>query len=138
MKIVRVGTHSLVLVAADLVGIVGGALLAFRVLGVANQVWLQLPLAVVLSVSGFCVWVLLLEGLQWSGLRLGGLKERLACFGLALLWAPLVFVPLHYLTQHYWTSPGNLLALALYQLPVNALALASAAVLSKSNSASGG
>jgi len=46
-----------------------------------------------------------------------------ACFVVSLLWAPLVFVPLHYFTQGYLTSIGNLLTLAVYQFPVNAIAL---------------
>jgi len=49
MKSLRVGLDSLVLVIADLAGIAGGALVAFRILRVTNQVWLQLPIAVALS-----------------------------------------------------------------------------------------
>jgi hypothetical protein len=123
MKTIRVGLHSLVLVIADIAGIVGGALAAFWILGLPNQVWLQLPIAMVLSVGCFCAWVLSLRMLGWKGLQLAGSKEPRACLAVSLLWAPLVFVPLHYFTQGYLTSIGNLVALALYQLPVNALAL---------------
>ena len=123
MKIIRVGLHSLVLVIVDIAGIAGGALAAYRILGVSNQVWLQLPIAVVLSVDCFCAWVLLLRILGLKGLKLVSSKEFMACLAISLLWAPLVFVPLHYFTQGYLTSLGNLVALALYQLPVNALAL---------------
>ena len=49
------------LVAADLAGIGGGGLLAFRILGVPNQVWLQLPVAIILSVGLFCAWILALR-----------------------------------------------------------------------------
>ncbi len=48
MKMIRIGLHSFVLVVADIVGIGGGALAAFRILGAPDQVWLQLPIAVVL------------------------------------------------------------------------------------------
>ena len=123
MKTVRVGLHSLVLVIADLAGIAAGALAAFRILGVPNQVWLQLPIAVVLSVGCFCAWVLSLRILRWKVLQPAGPKELRASLAASLLWAPVVFVPLHYFTQGYLTSIGNLVALALYQLPVNALAL---------------
>ena len=123
MKTIRVGLHSLVLVIADIAGIAGGALAAFRILGVPNQVWLQLPIAVVLSVGSFCAWMFSLRVLGWETLQLAGSKELGACLVVSVLWAPLVFVPLHYFTQGYLTSIGNLVALALYQLPVNALAL---------------
>ena len=123
MKIIRIGLHSLVLTIADIAGIAGGALAAFRILGVSNQVWLQLPIAVVLSVGFFYAWVLCLRVLGFRRLQPVGSKELVACLGVSVLWAPLVFVPLHYFTQGYVTSIGNVVALAFYQLPVNALAL---------------
>ena len=123
MRSIRVGLHSFVLVIADVAGIAGGALVAFRILGAPNQVWLQLPIAVVLTVGCFWLWLLSLRVLRWKGLQPASPKELGACLLVSLFWAPLVFVPLHYFTQGYLTSIGNLVALALYQLPVNALAL---------------
>jgi hypothetical protein len=135
MKTVRIGLHSLILVIADIAGIAAGALAAFKILGVSNQVWLQLPIAVVLSVGCFCAWVLSLRILRWKVLQPAGSKELRACLVASLLWAPVVFVPLHYFTQGYLTSIGNLVALALYQLPVNALALFGPRTLRRSSSA---
>jgi hypothetical protein len=129
MKAVRVGLHSFVLAVADIAGIGGGAIAAFRVLGVPNQVWLQLPIAVVVSVVSFSAWILLLQVPGLRRLQLVGPTELRACWVGALLWAPLVFVPLHYFTQGYLTSIGNLVALALYQLPVNALAVFGSSIL---------
>ena len=137
MRIIRIGLHSLVLVIADIAGIAIGAMTAFRMLGVPNQVWLQLPIAVVVSAGCFCAWVLSLRVLRWTGLQPADSKERWACMPVSLLWAPLVFVPLHYLTQGYWTSIGNLVALALYQAPVNALALSGASGLQRGGLAGG-
>jgi hypothetical protein len=134
MKIVRVGLHSLVLVIADIAGIAGGALAAFRISGVPNQVGLQLPIAVMLSICFFSVWILSLRALGPRRLQPVIPKELRVCFAVSFLWAPLVFVPLHYCTQGYLTSIGNLVALALYQLPVNALALFGASILQKSRS----
>ena len=131
MKFLRVALHSLVLVLADIGGIAIGALAAFHILGVPNQVWLQLPLAVVLTPAGFCGWILLLRVLGWKPLLPAGAKELQACWVASLVWAPLVFVPLHYLTQGYLTSLGNLVALAMYQLPINALALFLCSLLPK-------
>jgi hypothetical protein len=123
MKTTRVGLHSFVLVIADVAGVAGGALAAFRIMGVPNQVRLQLPIAVVLTVGCFWLWLLSLRVLRWKGLQPASPKELGACLAVSLLWAPLVFVPLHYFTQRYLTAIGNLVALALYQLPVNAVAL---------------
>jgi hypothetical protein len=127
--------HSLVLVITDIAGIAGGALAAFRILGVPNQIWVQLPIALVLSVGCFCAWILVLRVRRWTGLLPASATEFKACLAASFLWAPLVFVPLHYFTQGYLTSLGNLVALALYQLPVNGLALFASSVLQ--NSASG-
>ena len=68
-KMIRVGLHSLVLVVADIAGIAGGALAAFRILGVANQVALQLPIAVLLSVGCFWVWIGSLQVLRLRKLQ---------------------------------------------------------------------
>ncbi len=134
MTIIRVALHSLVLVIADIAGIAGGAVAAFKILGVPNQVWLQVPLAVVLSAGCFCAWILSLRVLRWKRLQPAGSKELGACLAVSLVWAPLVFGPLHYFTQGYVTSLGNLVALALYQLPVNALALLGSSILPKAAS----
>lgn len=123
MRIIRIGLHGLVLVVADLAGIAGGALAAARILGVPNQIWLQVPFAVVLSVGCFWVWALALRMLRWTSLQLAASTDVWLCLVVSLVWAPLVFLPLHYLTQGYVTSVGNLVGLALYQMPVNTLAL---------------
>lgn len=134
MKIIRVGLHGLVLAMADIVGIAAGAGAAFKILGVRNQIWLQLPIAVVLSAGFFYAWILALRGLRFRGLQPAGSKELVACLVVSVLWAPLVFVPLHYFTQRYLTSIGNLVALAAYQLPVNALVLFGLWILQKPQS----
>jgi hypothetical protein len=134
MKSIRVGLHSLALVIADVAGIAAGALAAFRILGVPNQVRLQLPIAVVLSVGCYWAWLLSLRILGWKRLQLATPKELGACLAMSFLWAPLVFVPLHYFTQGYLTSIGNLIAMAFYQLPVNAVALFGPCILQQPTS----
>ncbi len=123
MKTVRLGIHSLVLVIVDMIGIGGGAVAAHQITGVPNQVQWQLPIAVILSIGFFVAWILFFRVFHFKQMQLVEPKERWVCWGLSILWGPLVFVPLHYLTQGYLTDAGNLVALALYQLPVNALAL---------------
>lgn len=129
MKTVRVGIHSLVLVLVDLIGIGGGALAAYQITGVANQVQWQLPIAIVLSIGFFVAWILFFRVFDLRRMQLVGPKEHRVCWILSILFAPMVFVPLHYFTQGYLTRVGNLVALALYQLPVNALALFVTSVL---------
>lgn len=127
MKALRVGLHSFVLVAADIMGIGGGAVAAFRILGVPNQVWLQLPIAVVLTIGSFWGWAFFLRRWKQKHLQPTGARELGACFAASLLWGPFVFVPLHYVTQGYLTSIGNLVGLAIFQLPVNVLSVYGAA-----------
>jgi len=133
MKIFRVGLNSLALVMADLAGIAGGAVLAFRLTGLANQVMVQVPMAAVLSVGFFCVWRLSLRALRFRRLQLAGLNELGMCWVSSFLCAPLVFIPVHYFTQGYVTGVSNLLALALYQLPVNLLTLFGPTILKELN-----
>jgi len=132
MLTIRVITHSLLLVLADLAGIGGGALAAFWIPRMPNQVWLQVPIAVLLSVGFFLVWLIAVRTLRIKALWPVGTGESWTWLAASLLWAPLVFVPLHYFTQGYLTSLGNVVALAFYQLPVNALALAAGRLVWKS------
>ncbi len=121
MKVVRITVHSLALAGADLAGIAGGAMVAAWALGVKNQVWLQLPVAVILTPLFFCAWICLSAFAGPLRLRWGEGQETAGCFIGSVIWAPLVFVPLHYVTQGYLTSIGNLIALAAFQIPVNCL-----------------
>lgn len=123
MKTVSLGIHSLVLVIVDIIGIGGGAVAAFGMMGVPNQVQWQLPIAVTLSIGFFVGWILLFRAFDLKQVQLIEPRERWACWRLSILWGPLLFVPLHYLTQAYLTDAENLVALVLYQVPVNALAL---------------
>ncbi len=49
----------------------------------------------------------------------------------ALIWTPVIFVLLHYLTQGYLTSFGNILAIWLFQLPVNLISIIAAYLIVK-------
>ena len=134
MKMIRIGLNSFLLVVADIAGIGGGALVAFHVSGVSNQVWLQLPIAIVLSIVCFFAWMLLIHLFDLRRLQPLDAEELGACLVASMLWAPVIFVPLHYLTQGYLTGIGNLVALALYQLPVNMVALFGPSVLKQPTS----
>ena len=129
MSILRVAINSLALVVADLAGIGIGAVVAYRVSGVPNQVWLQLPVAVLATLVLFCGWVLAARLFIGRHVQPPGHTELVFWLFMSLIWAPIVFLPLHYLTQGYLTSVGNFVALALYQVPVNSLALVASAGL---------
>lgn len=115
--------HGAVVMVADLVGIGSGGVLAYYLTGSVNQVWLQLPVAVVVTIA--------LSGLWMAGTRLRRLaplqprsaNELAWCLVASLVWGIVVFVPVHYATQGYVTGLGNTVALALYQLLVNTVAL---------------
>lgn len=85
MKIIRIGLHSFVLVIADIAGIAGGAVAAVRISGVSNQVGLQPPIAVGLSLILFFAWGLLLWILGGKRLLPTGAKELGGCLALSML-----------------------------------------------------
>jgi hypothetical protein len=61
--------------------------------------------------------------LPFSRLHLHSTAEKRWAFMASLAWGPVVFVPLHYFTQGYLTSVGNIAALIMFQVPVNAIAM---------------
>ena len=124
MKLIRIGLHSLMLVLADFAGILGG-FVAFKALNFAafEQIMIQMPVAAALSVLLFALWSFLLRAFGGQQLLLSDLKDLFFVFAASIFLAAVVFVPLHFLTQGYLTTTGNLVALALYQAPVNLIAL---------------
>lgn len=122
MRYLRITLHSLALFIVDFAGIFCG-FVVFRLVQAGHQVAIQLPVAVASSLLLFVLWVWMLRTLHLKGLHLATAAESMSCWALAFVWNPLIFVPLHYFTQHYLTSVDNLVAMALYQAPVNLLAL---------------
>ena len=125
MKTVRILLHGLVLLGANLVGIIVGFLM-YHALGASSQIETQLPIAALFSVLLYLAWVLLLRKLPFTQLTLQNTREHVLVGPCSLFWNPIVFVPLHYFTQGYLTAVGNLIALALFQVPVNAIAILAA------------
>jgi hypothetical protein len=118
MKAVRVLLHGFALLTANLAGVIIG-FVARHALGA--KVNTQFPIAIFLSVLFFLVWTLLLRRLPFRKLMLRGISEFALAVGCSLLWNPIVFIPLHYFTQGYLTGAGNIIALMCFQLPVNAI-----------------
>lgn len=124
-KILRICLHSLVLALINLVSVIVAFVVYYLLRQVSpgiDQILVQAPLALLLSVTAFTLWVLFV--LRFSrGLAPHALTEWAGVFLGALLWTPAIFIPLHYLTQGYMTSFDNITVTWLFQIPVNLLAV---------------
>ena len=118
MIAVRVLFHGFLLFGGNLAGIVTG-FVAWRLLGGGGQLVVQVPVALLGSLSLYLLGAGLAHRVSRGLLSLRGPAECWGAFVAALIWGPLVFVPLHFFTQGYPTSPANLAALALFQLAAN-------------------
>lgn len=125
----RILTNGFILVLADIIGITIGALAAWSLTGSAHQVWLQLPVAVIVTVSIFMIWRIIVRKVTSGKFLIIDPTELSQCLIVSIVIMPLLFVPIHYITQGYLTSLGNLIALAVYQLFVNAIAIYAPVIL---------
>ena len=132
MKTLRILLHGFVLLVANLLGLVLGMIL-FHALGAKMQLGIQIPIAVLVSVLLYLAWVLVLRKLPFPGLSLQNCSEHALAGLCSLVWAPVIFIPLHYFTQGYPTAAGNLVVLALFQVPVNAGAVLAAWMTARPN-----
>ena len=123
MKTLRVLLSGSVLLFANLVGILVG-FMAYCALRPVKQILIQLPIAVLLSVLLYLAWVLLRRSSGLQRLHLHSSGEYVLGFLASLALGPVIYVPLHYFTQGYLTSADNLVALFVFQVPVNAFAVA--------------
>jgi hypothetical protein len=137
-KVLRVLLHGLALAAANFAGLIGGFAL-HGLVPALDQVIIQLPVAIAVSVGLFVIWILLLRALRFlRRLAPRDTGELLWAFFFALFGGPLIFIPLHYLLRGYLTGMGNIFALALFQIPANALAVMFARRLMERRAASEG
>ena len=114
--------HSFVLALANLAAIIAG-FAAYRLLGAADQIAVQVPVAAVSTVAVFAAWLSLSTRVAPGILGVGGARDGFWIYGLAPVWAAAVFVPVHFVTQGYLTSFGNVASLWVFQLAVNAAAV---------------
>ena len=120
--------HSLALVGANLASILTGFLCA-NLRPDSDQLAVQLPIAIILSIAGYTLWMFVTQRVGGQLLRLQHPREGFVIYCLALVITPLIFVPLHYLKEGYLTSGGNLIALTLFQGSVNVVAISVAGSL---------
>ena len=125
MTLFRVCLHSFVLTMTDL----GTIILAFgfysilRSIVTINQRVVQGSIAAILCIIIFALGSLAVSRLPIKTLTLQGSSEMIWTYLAAFLWVPVIFMPLHYFTQGYITSFENIIAIWLFQIPVNMLAL---------------
>lgn len=122
MKALRIATHGLMLLLADMIGIIVG-FLVFHLTRPRSQLAVQLPVAVLVVLALFPLWLILSRQARLLRIPRQDLMEWAGILVASLSWGPLILVPTHYVTQGYVTSAGNLVAVALFQLPLNTLTL---------------
>lgn len=122
MTIVRPIVSGAMLTAADLAGIGAGGVPAHLLTGSANQVWIQLPVALLVTLGSFFLWVRATRIRRLAALRLENPEDLAAGLFASIAWGVVLFVPIHFLAPGYVTSFGNIVARAVYQLVVNPVA----------------
>jgi len=127
VKVLRVLVHSFILTLMNLVFVFVGFGI-YKIIGAANQIAVQVPLAAVFSILVFLLWFLFVRRHLRETLLPRQSDEFVFVFLIALVWTPVVFVPLHYFTQGYLTSFGNIYWTWIFQIPTNFIALLAARV----------
>jgi hypothetical protein len=122
MNFWRAIIHGLVL-ALITVGAVLVGFAIYRVVGLRDQIAVQVLAAGIVCVGAFALWGFLAHRATSGKLSLASLRELGVAYAAAFVWLPIVFVPLHYTTQGYMTSFANILSTWMFQLPFNLLAL---------------
>jgi len=120
--LVRSALHGLVLAVMNIVFILAGYGLHRWYPG-TDQVAMQAPLAALLTIAAFWLWVHLSPFLLPTALWLQGAGQYFGAFVFSFAWVPLLFVPVHYLMQSTPSALDNMLIIWVFQVPVNFLAV---------------
>lgn len=124
----QVVIHGGVLAVIDILSILLG-FVVYVIVRPAPQLMVQVPIAGASAVVLFVLWVLAIERRERRSARYHRWEWVLIGLG-SLVIAPVLFVPLHYIGRGYLTGWGNLIALWIFQIPVNLIALLAAARIS--------
>jgi hypothetical protein len=125
VKLGRAIIHGFVL-AVVTIGAVGIGFAVYKMIGLSEQIAVQVLVAGVVCVAAFAVWAWIAHRVTGGELSLANLKELGVAYAAAFVWMPILYVPLHFTTQGHLTSFGNILSTWLFQLPFNLLALLTA------------
>ncbi len=124
MSTLRALLHGFALTLADIFAVVGG-FAVWHSLRDLPQRAVQIPASALLTVAVFLLWIRLAR-LMLPAWALRERPEYARTYIAALIWNPLLFSGIHFITQGYRTEPGNIFALAWFQIPVNFIALQAA------------
>jgi hypothetical protein len=133
---VRIPLHAAALALANLGGLWIG-FVAFALAPTTNQLGVQLPVALVVSVGAFAAWVTVVDARGPRQLRFGGRRDAVLAAALAWAVAAVIFVPLHRLATGYVTAFSNLVALWSFQLVANLVVVALADRLGRNRAVDG-
>lgn len=132
MPVVVVLFHGLALFSANLCSLVLG-FYAYRFSGSGRQIMVQGPIAALISISLFVFWTILLNAKALKRFRLGSARAFAGAYAASFVWLPIIFVPVHYVTQGYLTAFSNIVAVWVFQAPVNAAAVLVAMAVASRN-----
>ena len=124
MQAVKLILNALVIGALNLASFLIGFFI-FKLAASGEQRLIQGGSAMVVGISLVVLWLALFRKFN----RLQVEFDYIKVFLLVFVCTPVIFVPVHYVMTGYLTGIGNILAIAAYQFPMNALALAIAAAL---------
>ena len=124
MQTVKLILNALVIGALNLASFLIGFFI-FKLAGVGDQRLIQGTSAMIVGISLVVVWLVLFRKFN----RLQVEFDYIRVFLLVFVCTPVIFVPVHYVMSGYLTGIGNIVAIAVYQFPMNVLALASAAAI---------
>ena len=121
MKYLKILINSFLLLVVNMIGIIVGFMI-YKLFRTSDQISIQLPVAIVISILLFLFWNFLLHYINTlQKISLCKISDFVWTVIISLLFGPLIFIPIHYLTQGYLTSSGNIIALILFQIPVNTI-----------------
>ncbi len=133
MKFARPLLHGLALAAVNVAAVLVG-FAVYKISGINHQLFVQVPLAVLLSVAAFGLWYVIVGRVTSDRTTLGSFTAYVWTYVLAFAWLPAIFVPLHYVAQGYLTSFANIYYPWLFQAPTNVAALAAASLVGRRRS----
>ena len=122
MALFRIILHGFALSVANIISIIV-AFGVYKILKTPHQLLVQVPVAVILSIGIFLLWLIVARFPLFKFISIKSLKELSWIFLVSLAWSPIIFIPLHYTSQGYLTGSGNIIALFQFQLPVNVLVI---------------
>jgi len=114
--------HGSFLTLVNIFAILAGFAIAI-VTPAIKQLTIQLPVAVLFTLITYLLGEKLASRFSFLSVPLQSKQFWIDTYLFALVCTPFVFIPLHFLTQGYLTSFSNILAIWLFQLPVNFIAI---------------